>query len=97
MGLGIEKLKLCGFEEATKPSLVNFPIVGKGEFTSSLASEGCGEDQGQIWKTSWWSFVIKEKKRTNKKQHTVANKTISTTKIPSNQKLPKNEGMYLYQ
>lgn len=74
MGLGTEKLKLCGFEEATKLSLVNFPIVGKGEFTSSLASEGCGEDQGQLWKTSWRSFVIKEKKQTNNKKTTHSGK-----------------------
>lgn len=56
VGLGIRDLERYGFGETTKPSLLKFPIVGRGEFTQELAL-GCGEDGGEFWKMPGWSFV----------------------------------------
>lgn len=61
VGLGIRKPH--GFGEATKPSLLNFPLVGKGEFTYSLTSAGCGDDWGQLLKTTWPSFLINQRQQ----------------------------------
>lgn len=88
MGLGTRKMELCGFEEATKSSLLNFPIMGKREFAVHFPQKAVVKTEVLERILSAFNFSKKACCKINQNQQ---------RRFFPIKNFPKKEGKYLYQ